>query len=864
MFFYFKGAIKVQKILKKSKLNYYSLIYEAPLPTVVLDLNKKVQLWNKKAEDIFGWKEEEVFGNTFPIIPDGEIDKFNEMFTSILNGNSIPEIEAKRQRKDGTLLDTIINPLPWYDENGNIAGYTAIINEITEQKKNEHNLANTYKELKDVQNAIDVFATISITDQDGKILYVNDLFCEISKFTRDELLGQTHSLVNSGYHSQEYFTTMWETITKGKVWSGEVRNRAKDGEIWWSNSTVIPFLGKDGKPYQYIAIRTDITDRKRIEEELQNEKQKVERIAYFDYLTGLPNRRLFEEELRQRLEEAKANQQMFALMVLNLDGFKFINDTIGHKIGDKLLKEVATKLNQTRAMNDFVARIGGDEFAIIVSSMKEMDTIHQITQDILAMFEWPFIIDGYELFVTTSIGICLYPYGGESVDTLIQNADLALYSAKEIGKNHYEIFSQTMNVGAYKKFSLKNDLRKAVQEKQIFTLYQPKVDSKKNKIVGAEALARWKHPDWGVVSPEEFISLAEETGLINMIGEQILIEACTQNKKWQDEGLPPIKVSVNFSALQFLQADIVDTVEHVLRATKLDPKWLEIELTETVVMKNESATLLKLKQLRDLGVSIAIDDFGTGFSSLSYLKKIKPNTVKIDRSFVSEIPRDIENTEIATAIIKLADKLKINVVAEGVETKEQVAYLRKIHCNELQGFFYSKPIPPAEIEKLLINGHCITSGGIKKEETSYDNRREFFRVELSQPLIAEMTITSLGGKVVKLGMTKVLLEDIGPGGARFTSNIKLPTRPDLILKIQTYILDQEIEAKGSIVWSKEADNLNQYGLQFNIDNNERDSLTGLLNQFQVKLRNGITTQTCCSYLTTSRNEFFNIKTEHTG
>lgn len=843
--------------------NYFSFIHSAPIPIIIIDAYNNVKLWNKGAEDTFWWKETEVKGRQYPIIPDCEKDKFIKMHSRIINGESLKGIEAKRQRKDGTLLHTIINTFPWFDRNGNITGSIAVIKDVTEQKKNEQRLALTFKKLKDFQYALDASATVSITDKDGKILYVNDRFCEISRFTRDELIGKTHRLVNSGHHSQEHFQTMWETITKGKVWNGEVRNKTKDGEIWWANATVVPFVDRNNKPYQYMAIRTDITEQKRIENELQVQKQKVERVAYFDYLTGLPNRKLFEEELRQKLEEAKVNQHMFALLLLDLDGFKFINDTIGYKIGDKLLKEVAAKLNHVRKTNEFVARIGGDEFAI-VSAMNEVDTIHQIAKGLLAIFESPFLIDGYEFYITACIGISLYPYGGESVDSLIQNADLALCRAEEMGKNQYEIFSPTMNVGAYKKFSLKNDLRKAVQENQIFTLYQPKVDSKSNKIVGAEALARWEHPEWGVVSPDEFISLAEETGLINLIGEQILLEACDQNKKWQNAGLPPIKVSVNFSALQFLQADIVDTVENVLSTTGLEPKWLEIELTETVVMKNETTTLLKLKQLRDLGVSIAIDDFGTGFSSLSYLKKIKPNTVKIDKSFVQEIPIDIENTEIATAIIKLAEKLKIKVVAEGVETIEQVSYLRKIHCNEFQGYFYSKPIPTNEFERLLKTGHCFPSEHRKTEDQSYENRRQFFRIDLQRPLIAEMTITSLGGKIVKLGMTKVLLEDIGPGGVRFTSNIKLPIRPDLILKFRMLILDKEIETSGSIVWSKEEENLQQYGLEFMMDDKERDTLTGLLNQFVVKLKNGMVTQTCCSFLSTNRNDFFFGKKEQLG
>ena len=715
---------------KETVQNLLTAFQMSPLALIALDSNMTVKYWNKTSEKMFGWKEEEVLGQAFPIIPDFEAEKFKKMFAGIMAGHSMPSTEAKRLRKDGTLIDAMISPLPWYDGNRNVKGYLVVIN--------------------------------------------------------------------------------------------------------------------------------DITNYKNIEDELRNQEEKAEHMAYFDYLTGLPNRRLFEEELKRKFEEAKHSQSVLALMFLDLDGFKFLNDTLGHNIGDKLLKEVAFRLSNIRRVTDFVSRLGGDEFTVILSNLKELDEIHDVAQQILKLFELPFRVENYELFITTSIGISLYPYGSNNIQDLVKNADLAMYRAKDEGKNKYQIFSPTMNISMYKKFTLQNDLRKAVQEKNIFLLYQPRIDSKSNKIVGAEALARWKHPEWGIVSPEEFITLAEESGLINTLGEQLLYMACTQNKKWQDQGYDPIKISVNFSALQFLQVNIVDTVENILAATGLEPKWLEIEITETVVMENEANIALKLEQLREMGISIAIDDFGTGYSSLSYLKKLKPSTVKIDRSFIQQIPIDIENTEIATAIIKLSEKLKIDVVAEGVETSEQYAYLRKIHCNEMQGYLFSKPIATEEFERILKIGKCLPHTGVLTEDSSFENRREYFRIELPRPLVAEMTITSLGGKAVQVGMTKVLIEDIGPGGVRFTSNIKLPPRPDLILKLKTYILEQTLEVSGSIVWANEVDNLQQYGLKFTIKDKLRDSLTSLLNQFQVLIRNKTVSSTS-SFLVTSKQQFFSPK-----
>lgn len=539
----------------------------------VLDKEMNVRLWNKSAELLFDWKEEEVIGQPLPIIPEFEAEKFSHLFTRILSGEFVTNIKAKRMRKDGFLIDTLITPSPWYDTMNNIKGYIAII--------------------------------------------------------------------------------------------------------------------------------SDLTDYVQLQKELQYQQQRMKSIAFIDYLTGLPNRRLFEENLKQQLEIAKSTLSYFVLMFLDLDGFKYINDTLGHEIGDRLLKEVAHRLSSCRIGTTIISRLGGDEFAVIISDIKNLNEINGIAQQYLQLFESPFAIGKNDLFITASIGICIFPESGTTSHDLIKNADLAMYRAKDEGKNKYEIFLPSLNTGTYKKFSLQNDLRKAVQEKSIFLVYQPRIDTRTNKIIGVEALARWRHPKWGMVSPPEFISIAEELGLIHVLGEQLLFIACQDNKKWQDKGLPAIKVSVNYSALQFSNENIVETIEKVLLQTGLEPKWLEIEITETVVLKNEDSILSKLQQLKDMGISIAIDDFGTGYSSLSYVKKIKPNTVKIDKSFIQQIPDDIENTEIATAIVKLFHKLNIDVVAEGVETNEQWAYLRDIHCHELQGYLFSPPVSTVEFERLL-------------------------------------------------------------------------------------------------------------------------------------------------------------------
>jgi EAL domain-containing protein (putative c-di-GMP-specific phosphodiesterase class I) len=394
-----------------------------------------------------------------------------------------------------------------------------------------------------------------------------------------------------------------------------------------------------------------------------------------------------------------------------------------------------------------------------------------------------------------------------------------------------------MNIESFKRLSLKNDLRKAVNNNQFFVDYQPKVETKTHKIIGMEALIRWEHPKWGIVSPEEFILLAEESGLICSLGEMVLTKACQQNKKWQDQGLTPIKVSVNFSVVQFLQSDIIQMVEKVLKDTGMEAKWLEIEITESTLLTNEELVLEIISKLKAMGISIAIDDFGTGYASLSYLQKLKADTLKIDRSFVKGIPSDTDSTNIISAIIHLAQKLHINTVAEGVETMEQLQFLKKIHCDEIQGYYFSRPISPQDFVSLLKKKICMPILTDNEDHADWENRRKYFRINLTHPLSADMTISLLGGNKVQLGSTKVFVLDIGPGGLRIKTHIKLPVRKDLVLQFTTKVLGENLELYGLVVWKKEMDDVLTYGINLIMDGSAQRHLTSLLNKFQIMLRN---------------------------
>ena len=430
-------------------------------------------------------------------------------------------------------------------------------------------------------------------------------------------------------------------------------------------------------------------------------EERVEHQAHYDLLTDLPNRVMFNDRLILALAHANRHRKMLAILFVDLDRFKTIVDTLGHAIGDHVLRGVAERLSGSLEEGDTLARLGGDEFVILLPQIHRADKAVKLAQKVLEALKPAFYFSGHELHITTSIGIALYPYDGEDADTLLKNADTALYRAKEQGRNNYQLYTPAMNARAFERLALENSLRKALERKEFLLHYQPQQDLKTGEITGMEALLRWQHPDLGLVYPAEFISLAEETGLIVPLGEWVLRTAAAQNKAWQKSGLPPLVVAVNLSARQFQHHDLVESVARVLKETGLDARWLELEITESIAMQNADYTIIILRDLKEMGIQISMDDFGTGYSSLSYLKKFPIDTLKIDQSFVRDLSTDANDAAIANAIIVLAHSLKLKVVAEGVETAEQKAFLKEHDCDKTQGYLFSNPVPAALFENLI-------------------------------------------------------------------------------------------------------------------------------------------------------------------
>jgi diguanylate cyclase (GGDEF)-like protein/PAS domain S-box-containing protein len=813
-----------------------------------------------------------------------------------------------------------------------------LVKDLQEDKNGLKQLRSISKELADIKLALDESTIVAITDARGIITLVNQKFCELSKYKEEELNGQNHRILNSGYHSKEFFQDMWKTISRGEIWKGEIQNKAKDGSLYWVDTTIVPFIGDNGKPYQYVSIRTDITKRVLMEQELQEsmkinfnetmknlqngifrvkkdengffvytmaegklldeiganagvligksphqvfakeiadmkqlkyeqafqgdrvsyelelggklvyvdvspikygnhmtevvgsvhdiselrltqrelqvnqlqyqsllehsqdyvmtfatngqivdmnsrareylslvhphqpiqnmndlsylevfkskqhhyfekalqgkiqnfeleltpdryfnitllpiildkqikgvysigkditKQKKIQEmnayLAHHDELTKLPNRRWIEQKLRDSIQEAVKNHHELAVLFIDLDRFKNINDTLGHFIGDRLLQILAGRLEQSIEKNkQFVARLGGDEFMVVCPVIAHHEEVKNIAKNILQTLSTPFYIEDYELLVTASIGISTYPQDGTDIVDLMKKADIALYRAKEHGRNMYQVYVNTMDERNYQSFILERDLRKAIINDEFIAYLQPRVDAITGKTVGAEALIRWIHPVLGLVSPGEFIPIAEETGLIIPIGKWMKRRVCEQLVAWIKKGVEPIPISVNISSQRFLQKDFSKEVRELLEEYQLEGKWLEFEITENSLMRNEEYILQTLYDLKDMGIKIYIDDFGTGYSSFNYLKTFKLDGIKIDRSFIQHISSQSENAGITTAMIKMGQHLKMDVIAEGVETKEELSFLLEQNCHHIQGFYFGKPCSIEEFEE---------------------------------------------------------------------------------------------------------------------------------------------------------------------
>lgn len=685
-----------------------------------------------------------------------------------------------------------------------------------------HDIVETSKQLADIKHALDQSAIVAVTDQQGTILFANEKFCEISKYRESELLGKSHKILNSGYHSKSFFKNMWRTIGTGNVWRGEVRNKTKDGTYYWVDTTIVPFLDSDGKPYQYISIRYEITERKLMEKQIverekmyriisenstdlislididgyfiyaspshlntlqvnmhnleesnfydfvdiqdkqnvqssvkhlirefgktlkleyrlktrddsiiyveslfspiydsknqlkqmtvvtrditerKESEQMVYHLAYHDLLTDLPNRRLFMKRVSNYILKATRLSQQFAVLYIDIDNFREINDTWGHEVGDVILTKFSKRLIQTFYNQDFISRMSGDQFAVVIEHVRNISTLDKMVSSFLSELETPLTFKNQKIHVTCSIGISLFPKCSRSEEGLLMNADTAMKHAKSLGGSRYAFYNEGMEKEKLKLILLERGLRKAIHREQFYLVYQPKVNFVTGELIGVEALIRWNHPQLGIIPPITFIPIAEQSDFIHELGEWVLREAVNQNKLWQDKDYPSIKMAVNMSVLQLEDITVVSRVEDALKKSGLDPKWLELEVTESMFADVDFIVSL-LNKVKELGVSISVDDFGSGYSSFNYLKRLPIDVIKIDRLFINDIDKNIEDREIVKAIGALANTLKVEVIAEGIETKSQIDVLKDIGYKFGQGYHFSKPLSKEDFEQYLID-----------------------------------------------------------------------------------------------------------------------------------------------------------------
>ncbi len=543
---------------------------------------------------------------------------------------------------------------------------------------------------------------ILITDAKTNIISVNQALCSITGYCTEEFIGNTPNILKSERHNHVFFRQLWDILNKTGQWRGEIWNRRKNGEIFptWVNISAVPSHSAVDTSH-YVAVFTEITELKLSEERLNF-------LAHHDPLTGLPNRLLFHDRLEQAILQVQRNKCMIGIMFLDLDRFKIINDTLGHLVGDELLVAVAERLRRCAREIDTIARLGGDEFAVIITQIAQEEDVGQVAQKIIQTLSSVYSVGGYEVFITASIGITLYPGIDNDRDKLLENADVAMYQAKQYGRNNYQFYSTDMNAVAFERLMLETDLRRALERHEFVLYYQPQIDMQSGKVLGVEALMRWQHPELGLVSPLEFIPLLEETGLILPVGEWVIRTACRQTRDWLDAGFPPLTMAVNLSARQFRQPDLTEMIEQILHEFDIPPALLELELTESVMMDNMKRTVEILEKLKHLGIKIAIDDFGTGVSSLGYLKHFPIDTLKLSYDFVLNLPMDSADASIASAVISLARNMQLSSVAEGVENQEQMDFLRHQDCERIQGFLFSRPIPPDQMTTLLTNWQAMS------------------------------------------------------------------------------------------------------------------------------------------------------------
>ncbi len=653
-----------------------------------IDKNHVFVRLSRSVENLLGYRVDELIGTRLinlyvePELAYRFLDDLEK------NHGCVSDYEVALKHKDGSTVWVSCNAHFYRDLQGNIAGIEGMVKDITQ----EHYARVQMQKLSSaLQHSGDM---VLITDANGYIEYVNPKFEEITGYTLDEVKGKYTNILKSGVHDEGFYQKLWKTLRGGKTFETVMQNRKKNGDLYFEEKVITPVMDEQGRISNFVSTGRDISERIEYHNKLQF-------MARHDALTELPNRSYLIEHLNQLIEQASRNKQKFAVLFLDLDRFKNINDSLGHDTGDLLLIELANRISKLIRKDDIVARLGGDEFAVVLNNISEQSTIAAITQKLLDRLADTYCINDREFIITASIGISIFPDHGSDHQTLLKNADLAMYQAKAKGKNTFQLYAEDMGQQIKDQLIMEHDLHNALINEEFVLFYQPQVSMCDDQLVGMEALLRWQHQRTGLVPPDKFIPLLEETGLIIDVGYWIIKRACRQLKQWHEMGFDHLTMSINISAKQFHAAGFVDKLCHIIKFCQLQPHFVKLEITESILMEDQKQTLDTFHTLSEQGFQIALDDFGTGYSSLSYLRRFKVNELKVDKSFIRDVTIDPEDAAITSAIIAMARSLKLDVVAEGVETDEQIYFLSQNQCIIAQGFIYSRPLPAKKLTTLL-------------------------------------------------------------------------------------------------------------------------------------------------------------------
>ncbi|MGM0843793.1 MAG: EAL domain-containing protein [Bacillota bacterium] len=818
------GIIKDPDLIEQ---DYFKLLFEHS-PDIVLHFNSKGILLNtnKATTCITGHHFPETNPSITDFTPQELKDEVWRHFQTALKGN-IVKFTSQAYHNNGSLLNLDITYIP-IKENRKTIGVYAIIHEISDKVALQSALQTKEQEMEEVSQALEsaywsydnVRKSLNFCTQGIKFIAEMDAE-EISK-------GKTQWRDLVYKDDLDKFDKDRAPLKDGETVSHRYRIITPSGKVKWLNDKIIPIKDEHNTIVRYHGIITDITKDKELGD-------RVEHLLHHDPLTALPNRKTLESQMTSLIK----NKTEFSMIYVDLYRFKYMNETLGPVIGDEILEEAARRLKTFQERGVFVSRVSNDDFVLLFRGFGTLLNVTSLCNEIIECLKKPYKIREFELLLTISIGVSLYPSDSNGITELFQNSIAAMNRAKETGRNSFQIFSPENSIDAYKRFILEKDFRLALKKEELQLYFQPQVDSRLNQIVGAEALLRWEHPEWGIVSPNEFIPYAEENGFIIQVGDWVLEKACQTLQEWRGRGIPLVPISINLSPQHFLVKDLKTSMLSVLEKYKVSPELIQLEITEAVFLQQAEVVKQTIDELRESGIRILIDDFGTGYTSFAYLKDLTIDGIKIDRSYTKELAHDSKSRAIIKNLANLSADLNMSATIEGIETKEQLEFLNEIKCHSIQGYIYSKPVPPTKFQSLL-KGRIIKP--LSSEDPCFKTeRRRYFRIQPPVPLKGYVTISSMNQKTVTTGTNVIPITDIGPGGLAFTSHIQFPENRDILLHFSLKIVGKDILHTGKIVWKVEVDEkCCRYGVEFQLSDEQREALTKTLNTLSLAFERDIT------------------------